>query len=143
MTKRTGDARWQAAGAAALLLLSGGAMGVLVDRLWLSPPAVHATPLTAEAMAARLDLSIAEEARVRTLLDSLHTEIVAVVEQGPDALRSAARDAHHRIEAALPPGARAEFRVWMQEQHQQLLGRMHGGMEDHALMHEGRPERQP
>jgi hypothetical protein len=137
MKKWTDGASWRAAGTAALLLVAGGVMGVVVDRLWLSPHETHATPLTAEAMAARLSLSSAEEARVRALLDSLHAEIRAVVQQGPDSLRTAVRNAQLRIEAALPADARSEFRAWMQEHHAQMMDRMHGGPRDHGGIHEG------
>ena len=122
---------WRAAATAALLLVSGGALGVLADRVWLSPPAAHAAPLTAEAMVSHLGLSPAEEARFRAVLDSLHAEVLTAVRQHPDTLRVAVRTAHERIEAALPPAARAKFRAWMQAQHDRL-GRMHGG-----LTHEG------
>jgi hypothetical protein len=139
MTKWTDRAWWRAGGTATLLLVTGGVMGVLVDRLWLSPPEVQAAPLTAESMAERLSLSSAEEARLRALLDSLHAEIVTVVERGPDSLRAAVRNAQHRIEGALPADRRTEFRAWMREHHDQVIGRMHDGMVDHGEMHEGRP----
>jgi hypothetical protein len=132
MKNLTNGLRWRAAGTAALLLVTGGVMGILADRLWLSPADTHAAALTAEAMAARLGLSSAEEAHVRALLDSLHTEIVSVVEHGPDSLHTAVRNARRRIEAALPPDARSEFRDWMQERHEQLMGRMHGGPTHHG-----------
>jgi hypothetical protein len=130
MTKWTDGAWWRAAGTAALLLATGGVMGVLVDRLWLSPPETHATPLTAEGLAARLDLTSAEEARLQALLDSLRTEIHAVVQRAPDSLGMAVRNAQLRIEAALPPAARSEFRAWMREHHAEMRGRMHGGPMD-------------
>src|SRR5688500_1314814 len=91
-------AHWRAAGAAALLFVSGGVMGVLVDRLWLDPPAAHATPLTPQAMVERLGLSAAEEQRMVALLDSLHADIL---HHSPDSLESAVRNAQLRIEAAL------------------------------------------
>jgi hypothetical protein len=130
MKKWTDGASWRAAATAALLLVTGGVMGVLVDRLWLSPPEAHATPLTAEAMAARLGLSSTEEAHLRALLDSLHKEIL---HHAPDSLGAAVRNAQLRIEAALPANARSEFRAWMQEHHEQLRGRMHGGPRDHGM----------
>lgn len=139
MKKWTDGAWWRAGGAAALLLVTGGAMGVLVDRHWLSPPEVEATPLTAEAMAARLDLSSADEARLRALLDSLHAEIHAVVQQDPDSLRAAVRDAQRRIEAVLPADARPEFRAWMQEHHERMMGRMRRGSMGPGMMHGGGP----
>jgi hypothetical protein len=132
MTKWTDGAWWRAAGTAALLLVTGGVMGVLADRLWLSPPETHATPLTAEAMAARLGLTSAEEAQLRALLDSLRGEIHAVVQRAPDSLRAAVSNAQLRIEAALPSDARSEFRAWMQEHHAQMVGRMHGGPINHG-----------
>lgn len=137
MKKLTDSARWRAAGTAALLLVAGGVMGVGVDRLWLSPPEPHTAPLTAEAMVARLGLSSDEDAHLRALLDSLHTEIAAVVQQDPDSLRTAVRNAQQRIEAALPARARSEFRAWMQERHEQLMDRMHDRPMDHGRMHEG------
>src|SRR5262245_46807640 len=128
-------ARWRGAATAVLLLVTGALMGILVDRYWLAPPPMHAAPLTAEAMAARLRLSPAETERVRRLLDSLHTEILGVVPQGPDSLAKAARDAQKRIEAVLPPDARAEFRAWMQQHHDQLMSRMHGDHTNRAARH--------
>lgn len=128
MKKWTDGTRWRAAGTAALLLLTGAVTGVLVDRFWLSQRGTHAAPLTAEAMAARLDLSSAEKAHVSALLDSLHADIL---HHSPDSLGPAVRNAQLRIEAALRPDARAEFRAWMQEHHQQLRGRMHGRRTDH------------
>ena len=130
----TDRACWRAAGTAALLLVTGGAMGVVVDRLWLSPTEAAAARLTAEAMAARLGLSSEDEAHLRILLDSLHAEILAAVQQGPDSLHAAVRDARLRIEAALPVDARAEFREWIQEHHQQMR-RMHGGRRAHGATH--------
>ena len=130
----TDRAWWRAAGTAALLLVSGGVIGVVVDRLWLSPRELQAAPLTAEAMATRLALSPEDEVRLHVLLDSLHAEIVAAVQQGPDSLRAAVRSAQHSIEAALPVEARAEFREWIQEHHQQMR-RMHGGRRDHGATH--------
>lgn len=137
MKNWTDGARWRAAGAAALLLVTGGGVGVVADRVWLSPPEVQATPLTAEAMAKRLALSSGEEEHLRALLDSLHAEILAVVEQEPDSLRAAVRNAQHRIEAALPPDVRSDFRAWMREHHDQMIGRMHDGTVDHGEMHRG------
>ncbi|MBI4539879.1 MAG: hypothetical protein HY704_10270 [Gemmatimonadetes bacterium] len=137
MNKWTDGARWRAAGTAILLLVAGGVMGVLVDRLWVSPPESQAAPLTVEAMATRLGLSSSEAAHVQMLLDSLHAEIHAAVEQGPDSLRTAVRNAQRRIEAALPPEARPEFRAWMHEQYEHMMGRRHGGPMDHGMMHRG------
>jgi hypothetical protein len=135
MKKWTDGAWWRAAGTAALLLVTGGAMGALADRLWLSPPETHGRSLTAEALAARLGLSSVEEARLRALLDSLRGEIHAVVQRAPDSLGTAVRNAQLRIEAALPADARSEFRAWIQEHHEQLRSRMHGGPVHHGMMH--------
>jgi hypothetical protein len=122
------DPAWRrATGAAALLFVAGGVTGVLVDRTLLSPASIHAAPLTADALAHRLGLSRADEARIRGLLDSLHTEMSMHVQLGPDALGAAARAAQGRIEAALPLDSRAEFRAWMKEHHDHLMGRMRGG----------------
>lgn len=126
MSTSNNGPRRKAAAAATLLFLAGGLSGVLVDRLLIRPRAVEATPLTARAMAARLDLSRSDEARIRALLDSLHAEVAAAAQQGPDSLRTVARSAHQRLEAALPPEARAEFRIWMQEHHRRMMERMGG-----------------
>jgi hypothetical protein len=118
-------------GTAALLFVSGGVMGIVVDRLWLAPPNAGAAPLTADAMVARLGLSPAEETRVRGLLDSLHAEIL---QKSPDSLPAAVTEAQRRIEAALPADARPGFRAWMQEHHQRFRHRMHGTAAD-RMMH--------
>lgn len=128
-----------AAGIAALLLMGGVALGIVVDRVWLLPPPTHETPLTAEALSAHLGLSPAEQERVRVLLDSLHTEINGVVERSPDSLSVAVRGAQGRLEQALPADARAEFRAWMQEHHEQLIGRMHRRPGRHGITPAGPP----
>lgn len=132
MKRSTDGTRLRAAGSAALLLLAGGAMGVTADRLWLSPPEVEAAPLTAEAMATHLDLSASEAAHVRALLDSLHAEILVVLQQNPDALASTVRDAHRRIEAALPVDVRPEFQAWIRRHHDQMMDRVRRGP-DHGV----------
>jgi hypothetical protein len=110
-----------------LLLLTGAALGVLVDRLWLQVPVADAMPLTADALAEYLGLGPTEEAHVRSLLDSMHAEVTAATAAGPEALAAAARNAHQRIEAALPPDARPEFRTWVEGHHRQMMERMQGG----------------
>jgi hypothetical protein len=117
-------ARRKAAAAAAFLLLAGGLLGVLVDRLWLFPRGVEAMPLTAQALAARLDLGPSEEAQIRALLDSIHAEVMAAAQQGADSLRTTARSAHLRLEAVLPPDTRPEFRAWMQDHHRWMMERI-------------------
>lgn len=118
--------RFKAAGTAVLLLLSGALLGVLVDRLWLVPREAAAASLTMEAMAERLDLEPSEEARVRALLDSMHAEVMAAAQAGPDSLLVMARSAHQRLEAALPPDARPAFRAWMAAHHEAMMQRMEG-----------------
>ncbi|HUF51004.1 MAG TPA: hypothetical protein VMN60_09240 [Longimicrobiales bacterium] len=114
----------RASAAAALLLLAGGLLGIVVDRLWLMPRQTGAMPLTAQAMVARLDLDATQEVRIRALLDSIHAEILAAAAHGPDSLRAATHGVQHRLEAALPPERRTEFRDWMHEHHRQLIQRM-------------------
>jgi hypothetical protein len=126
MNQWKGGARRRSAGAAALLLLAGALLGVLVDRFWLLPRGVEAMSLTATAMAARLDLGPSDEARIRALLDSIHADMSAAAPQGPDSLRSMARSAHMRLEAALPPRARPGFRAWIHDHHNQMMQRMGG-----------------
>lgn len=119
--------RWQAALAAVLLLMTGAALGITVDRLWLTgPPAAGAAPLTVDAMARSLDLAPGDRARVRRVLDSLEAEVAEAARSGPDSLRSVARRARARLEGALPPDARPRFRQWMQVRHRQMMERMHG-----------------
>lgn len=127
MSQQNDGARRRAGVAAALLLLAGGLSGVLVDRLWLLPRPLEAMPLTAQAMAARLDLSTEDAARVRALLDTMHVEVTAAAQQGSDSLVATARNAHLRLEAALPPDARPEFRVWLHEHHLRMMERMDDG----------------
>ena len=137
MTPRKDGGRWKAATAAALLLVAGGLSGVLVDRLWLLPRDVEAMPLTAHAMAERLDLDPSEEVRVRALLDSMHAEITTAAQHGPDSLRAMARSGHLRLEAALPPRARPEFRAWIRDHHHHMMERMDSG-KMHGPGHAGR-----
>jgi len=132
MTKRNGGARPGAIAAAALLLLTGALLGVLVDRLWLVPRQLEAMPLTADAMTERLGLGTQDEARIRALLDSLHAEVMATVARSPDSLRAVTRNAHLRIQAALPPEARPGFGAWMQDHHRQMMERMGGGPGGHG-----------
>ena len=122
--------RGKAAAAAVFLLLAGGVSGVLIDRQFLLPPDVEEMPLTSQAMAARLDLAPAEEARMRALLDSMHAEVTVAAQLGPDSLAVTARRVHARVEAALPPGARPAFRAWMHEHHRELIRRMGSGRGD-------------
>lgn len=124
--RRTDDARWRAAATAALLLVTGAVMGILVDRMWLAPPEVEATPLTADALVTDLGLSPSDAANVHALLDSLHAEIGMAMQEDPDSLTPLVRDAQRRIEEALPPDVRPAFRDWMRAHHEQMRGRMHG-----------------
>jgi len=124
MTHLVDPVRRRAAGAAALFLVAGVALGITLDRLVLSPPDATASPLTAEAMARELGLSDADEARLLVVLDGLHRELLAYAELGPDSFAVAARNAQHRISAALPPDARAGFHAWIGEHHGQLMRRL-------------------
>lgn len=140
MNGRSNTARRKAGATALLLLLTGGALGVLVDRMWFLPREVEATALTAEALAAHLDLGPAEEARIRALLDSLHTEVMLAAREGPDALATAAQSARARLEAALPPDARPAFHGWMRHHNSQMMERLHRGQaRDHGPGHDEGP----
>ena len=118
--------RWKAALTAAFLLVLGIVLGIAIDRLWLTSGHVDRPPLTAEAMAEELELTASEEARVREVLDSLETEISEAAGMGPDSLHSAARRARQRLERALPPDTRPEFRQWMERHHRRMMKEMHG-----------------
>jgi hypothetical protein len=72
----------------------------------------------------------------RSASGSFDAEILSAIQGGPDSLNTAVRNARLRIEAALPPGARSEFRAWMQEHHEQLMHRMHGAQMHHDIDHE-------
>ncbi len=126
MKKTTEKAR--AAGAAALLIVAGMALGILVDRTLLAPTSVDASDLTVESLAEHIDLSAEEAARLRILLDSLHTGVMAAAAEGPEALRAATEAAHRRIEESLDPDVRPEFRRWLQEHRQHMMRRMHAEM---------------
>lgn len=126
-TRRPGALRWKAGLTALLLLAAGVVLGITVDRLWLTgAPEAEAAELTVAAMARSLDLAPADRARVQRLLDSLEVEVAEAAGSGPDSLRSVARRARARLEGALPPAARPEFRRWMQGQHRRMMERMHG-----------------
>ncbi len=118
--------RWKAALTAAFLVVVGIVLGIAIDRLWLAPGHVDRPPLTAEALAEELELTASEEARVREVLDSLETEISEAAGMGPDSLHAAARRARQRLERALPPHARPEFRQWMERHHRRMMKEMHG-----------------
>jgi hypothetical protein len=118
--------RWKAGVAALLLMLAGGVLGVAADRLWLRHAHGAGMALTADALAAHLDLGPAEEARMRALLDSMHVEVAAAAAEGPEALQAVARRAYERLELALPPDARPAFRAWMEGHHHQMMRRLGG-----------------
>jgi hypothetical protein len=74
---------------------------------------------------------------LNALLDTLHADLRAAMGRGPDALREAADAAHRRIDASLPPEARADFHSWMQEHHEQMLRGFGQGFHSPGLMHRG------
>lgn len=77
-------------------------------------------------MAESLELTSSEEARVRRVLDSLEVTISEAAGAGPDSLHAAAHRARMRLEQALPPRARPEFRRWMERHHRRRMEEMHG-----------------
>jgi hypothetical protein len=83
-------------------------------------------------MVDHLGLSEGESARVRVLLDSLHTELARVLIENPDSLRISVHEIRARIEAALPESARPQFREWILEHHRSMMG---GGQ--HGALHGG------
>lgn len=118
--------RWRAAAAAALLLLTGAALGVTVDRLWIAgSSSARAAPLTVDALVRSLELAPADQGRVRGVLDSLREEVAGAARAGPDSLRAVARAARIRLHRALPPEHRPAFRRWMMRHHRQMMERMH------------------
>jgi hypothetical protein len=125
MSVRSGSARRGAQATAFVLVLAGALSGIAIDRLLLVPRPAAAAPLTARGMADQLGLGPAEEARIRSLLDSMHTEVLeSAARSGPDGMLASVRDAHARLEAALPPELLPRFRVWMEDHHRQLIDRL-------------------
>jgi len=124
------DPRWKATLVAVVLFLAGAVVGVTADRMWLGrwPEAAQAAPLTAEALSRDLNLDPDQQARVRSVLDSLQIEVSRALEEGPDSLRGIARRARLRLEGALPPDRRGAFRTWMQQHHTRMMREMGGGM---------------
>jgi hypothetical protein len=121
--------------AALLLLLAGVIAGVAIDRMIIIPHQRAPHDLTVEALADQLDLDPAVEARVRLLVDSMTIMVAEAARHGPDSLRLAARRAHERIEAALPPDARTRFRAWVEDHHEELMHRMDGFRSMHSRPH--------
>jgi hypothetical protein len=113
-------ARLRAFATAALLFVAGASVGIASDRMLLRPASLQAAPLTVDAMVDHLGLSESEAARVRVLLDSLHTELARVLVENPDSLRVSVHEIRDRIEAALPESARSGFREWILEHHQSM-----------------------
>jgi hypothetical protein len=135
MTASRSGARLRAIGSAAFLLLTGAAIGITVDRTLIAGPADQVAPLTAESMVARLGLSADEARKLNLLLDSLHAELSAAMVRGPEALREATSAAHRQIDASLPPEARADFHVWMQEHHDLMMAEIARGPLTSGTMH--------
>lgn len=123
------ESAWKGALVATLLLLVGVVAGVSADRIWLrhGVAAPAAASLTPEAMARALDLDPVQDARVRSVLDSLQVEVGQALQSGPDSLGTVARRARQRLEQALPADRRARFRDWMQEHHARMMDQMGGG----------------
>jgi len=143
MTLMNWGTRWSAIGSAALLLVTGALVGVTVDRLWISPSVIEAAPLTAETMVSHLGLSDPEGRRLNALLDTLHADLSAAMDRGPEALREATDAAHRRIDASLPAEARADFHVWMQEHHEQMMRGLDRGPLSPGIMHQGGMDHSP
>lgn len=129
-TGRELDPRWKAALAAAVLFLAGAVAGVAGDRVWLGrwPSSAEAAPLTPDAMSRALDLDPGQRARVRSVLDSIRIEMSQALENGPDSLRTVAQRGQERLQQALPPDRREQFRTWIQWHHARMMQRMGGGM---------------
>lgn len=136
------SSRWRAAAAGVLLLLTGAALGVTVDRLWVAgADDAVAAPLTFDAMAQSLELDPGQRERVRAVLDSLERDVAAAAAAGPDSLRATARRARQRLHDVLPPDRRPAFRRWMRLRHRQMMERMHpeGRPPMHMRMHPDDP----
>lgn len=129
MITRTMSPTWKAGLASALVFLMGGVAGVAADRLWLGGvPEAEAQPLTVAGLSAALDLDPAQGARVRSVLDSLQTDVSEAAQAGVDSLRSISLEGRRRLEDALPPDRRAAFQQWMRQRHAQMMEEMGGGM---------------
>lgn len=137
----TGCARGEAVapdGAAADFAVAAADFAAAADSAALqdhSPGMAHA-----DALAAHLDLGPAEEGRIRALLDSLHTGMMLAAQEGPDALVTAAKGAHARLEAALPQDARAALQDRMRHhnsEHQDHAAGMTEGLAHHEHKQQG------
>lgn len=129
MTGRVAPAPWKALVTGALLFAAGAVAGIVADRLLLEggtpPPGLRGPgPVTVEALSRDLDLSDAEAARLAATLDSVRASIHAAARAGPDSLRTAARRARARLEAAVPAERRDDFLEWMMERRRGMMGRM-------------------
>lgn len=124
MTDPMRNARSTAVVVALLLFLTGGVVGVVVDRLLLLPSEVQAAPLTVDDMVADLGLSEAEEARVRDFMERMHPIVLEAAQEGPDSLLTATRNVHQRLEELLPPHARSGFQGWIGEHHRGMMERL-------------------
>ncbi|MFW6206319.1 MAG: hypothetical protein ACOC5J_00125 [Gemmatimonadota bacterium] len=118
------NARSTAIVAALLFFVTGGVVGVAVDRLLLLPSEVEATPLTVDAMVEDLELSEAEEARVREFMERMHPIVLEAAREGPDSLLTATRNVHQHLEDLLPPHARSGFHSWVEGHHRRMMERL-------------------
>lgn len=129
MSFRAYGADWTVLVPTALIFLFGGVTGVAVDRLWRASQRTELpdAPLTAHGMVEELGLDPAQEARLTALLDTLEPAIARAAVQGPDSLQAAARIARQRMEDALPPDVRGNFRRWMTDRRDEMMADRRSG----------------
>ncbi len=115
--------RWRAILAAMSLLGIGGAVGVTLDRVWLTRASetahgpVDAQTEMLKALQAELALTPAQANEVSAILERHQGQVTHTWETVRPHLRAAMDSVGSEIEAVLAPEQRERFRTWIREQH--------------------------
>ncbi len=115
--------RWRAILAAISLLGLGGAIGVTLDRVWLTRAGqtahgpVNAQTEMVEALQAALALTPAQANEVSAILERYQEQVTHTWETIRPNLRAAMDSVGSEIEKVLAPEQREGFRTWIREQH--------------------------
>lgn len=105
------------------LLGLGGAIGVTLDRVWLTHAGERAHgPLDAqtemvEALQAELALTVAQANEISAILERHQGQVTNTWETVRPHLRAAMDSVGSEIEVVLAPEQRERFRSWIREQH--------------------------
>ncbi len=115
--------RWRAILAAISLLGLGGAIGVTLDRVWLTRALegthgpVDAQMEMVEALQAELALTPAQATEISSILERHQGQVTDTWETVRPHLRAAMDSVGSEIEVVLAPEQRERFRSWIREQH--------------------------